>query len=259
MEKCKYILFILDRTAAYVKFEVVILLGIVCCGEGKRGAFICVEQVGGLSCVRATVSEARRLNGIRQRLCLAQIRNAFRTHGVRRVVLSQSLPCAEQFREWRAVNPMPFYRGIADLLALGTLEDRNILPQSAVVGLAGARLTYEIEMTARRLCPLIRGISVDVPGEGEWFAGWLHREYGIAVRSFGESDVTLAFGPCARSGETCIDLTDEAEGSMQFYASVPGLWLPEGCEETMLAALWECGRLERSQIRINRRDEGISS
>lgn len=249
----------MDRDAAYVKFEVIVLLGIVHCAEGKRREGISLEQVGGLPCLRVTLPESGRRNGIGQRWRLAQIRRAFHAHGVRRVVLSEKLSCTERFGEWNVVNPMPFYRGIADLLALSALEYRKIAPRSAVVRLCAPRLTYELAAAARRLCPLVRGISVDVPGEGEWFAKWLHKEYGIAVQGAGETDVTLAFGPCAHSADVHIDLSDEAAGRTALRATVPGLQLPEGCEEPMMAVLWECGRLERSQIRINRRDEGISS
>lgn len=34
---------------------------------------------------------------------------------------------------------------------------------------------------AERLCPQVRHLVVDVPGEGEELAAWLREEYGAAV------------------------------------------------------------------------------
>lgn len=84
---------------------------------------------------------------------------------------------------------------------------------------------------AERLCPQVRHLVVDVPGEGEELAAWLREEYGAAVLRPGGAapDVTLAFGP---GGE-------ERGRVLRLYGPAPRGWPAcapyrrrEGCRRT---------------------------
>ena len=154
---------------------------------------------------------------------------------------------------------MPLYRDLADLLALALLEGRRIPPKQAVVTLAAPRVTRAVEGAAERLGPCVRGLALDVPGEGERFAGWLHREYGIAVYPPEQGDVTLDFGRGRGGGQGCIDLSREEGLCSSVRITARGLTLPDGDALPILSLLWECGRVKRSQIRVNWVDTGISS
>ena len=57
--------------------------------------------------------------------------------------------------------------------ALAALRRAGILRVRATVALSGPRVSRPLFAAAERLCPQVRHLVVDVPGEGEELAAWL--------------------------------------------------------------------------------------
>ena len=177
--------------------------------------------------------------------------------GVRRVVT------AADFHYWdrlersglRHVETERFCQALALPLTLAALERQGMPPARASVVLSGPSASYALLRAAEELCPRVRRLSLDVPGEGEALADWLWREFGAARVSpdaGSRADVALHFGPGGRTGRTTFEL----------YGLRPvlaGLQLipPEGVEKrgldnlSVLALLWEEGRLDLQKIMIS--------
>ena len=223
--------------------------------DGEEGAV--VEQIGGMDCLCVRLKAG---NGALRRKDLRRARKFFLSYGVKRVLLPDDGVLPPELECWSRGDIRPFCRGIADVLALGVLEGEGTPPECAAVSLAASHLSYELCRTASLLCPKVRGLCIDVPGEGVEFARWLHREYGIPVRPPGRSDLTLRFAPGKDSGGLQLDLSREGSGPVGVGLTAPGLCLPPGYEKQALAALWEYGKLDRTQIRVLwRKERGISS
>ena len=113
---------------------------------------------------------------------------------------------------------------------------RGIQPEQAVLQLAGGRESPDMERVAWSLCPLVRNLVIDTPGDGV-LAVRLRREFGLPVLPAGsvQTDLCLRFdpGPVLEGGSFSLD----------------GACLPEDCERLpLLAALWECGRVKTQEI-----------
>ena len=214
------------------------------------------ERVLGLRCLRVSVPVRPGLREDRRKRRAEQGAAALYRAGVRRALT------AEDFPDWptlegqglRSVDPEPFCQAIAVPLALAALRRAGILRVRATVALSGPRVSRPLFAAAERLCPQVRHLVVDVPGEGEELAAWLREEYGAAVLRPGGAapDVTLAFGPGGEERGTVLRL----------YGPVPGLaglrptpeeggLPPDLAPLPLLSLLWECGRLTEGQIRIH--------
>ena len=152
------------------------------------------------------------------------------------------------------MDPEPFCQAIAAPWPWPRSGGRAYCGCGPLWLLSGPRVSRPLFAAAERLCPRVRHLVVDVPGEGEELAAWLREEYGAAVLRPGGAapDVTLAFGP---GGE-------ERGGVLRLYGPAPGLAglrpiLEEGglppdlAPLPLLSLLWECGRLTEGHIRIH--------
>ena len=242
---------------AYPVPEVMGLVGIVALEERRgRRPVVTEERVLGLRCLRVSVPVRPGLREDRRKRRAEQGAAALYRAGVRRALT------AEDFPDWptlegqglRSVDPEPFCQAIAVPLALAALRRAGILRVRATVALSGPRVSRPLFAAAERLCPQVRHLVVDVPGEGEELAAWLREEYGAAVLRPGGAapDVTLAFGPGGEERGTVLRL----------YGPVPGLaglrptpeeggLPPDLAPLPLLSLLWECGRLTEGQIRIH--------
>ena len=99
-----------------------------------------------------------------------------------------------------------------------------------------------MERVARSLCPLVRNLIVDVPGEGK-LAARLRQEFGLPVLAAqaARSDLTLHFAPGP--------VLEEAKYGLR------GCLLPRDCEILpLLSALWESGRIKTEEITLQIHD-----
>ena len=242
---------------AYPVPEVMGLVGIVALEERRgRRPVVTEERVLGLRCLRVSVPVRPGLQDDRRKRRAEQGAAALYRAGVRRALTAEDFPDwpALEGQGLRSVDPEPFCQAIAVPLALAALRRAGILRVRATVALSGPRVSRPLFAAAARLCPQVRHLVVDVPGEGEELAAWLREEYGAAVLRPGGAapDVTLAFGPGGEERGTVLRL----------YGPVPGLAglrpiLEEGglppdlAPLPLLSLLWECGRLTEGQIRIH--------
>lgn len=124
-----------------------------------------LERLGGMTLARATVHVPPGLGRFRFRARLRRARRFFEQNGVRRIILPESGENS-WFSGFGRVDALPFYRAVADLLALGALETAGLRPEQASVALSGPRLCPELRAAAERLYPQVRGLVINVPGEG---------------------------------------------------------------------------------------------
>ena len=242
---------------AYPVPEVMGLVGIVALEERRgRRPVVTEERVLGLRCLRVSVPVRPGLREDRRKRRAEQGAAALYRAGVRRALTAEDFPDwpALEGQGLRSVDPEPFCQAIAVPLALAALRRAGILRVRATVALSGPRVSRPLFAAAERLCPQVRHLVVDVPGEGEELAAWLREEYGAAVLRPGGAapDVTLAFGPGGEERGTVLRL----------YGPVPGLaglrptpeeggLPPDLAPLPLLSLLWECGRLTEGQIRIH--------
>ncbi|MDR3861518.1 MAG: hypothetical protein Q3X65_05555 [Flavonifractor sp.] len=233
------------------------LVGIVALEERRgRRPVVTEERVLGLRCLRVSVPVRPGLREDRRKRRAEQGAAALYRAGVRRALTAEDFPDwpALEGQGLRSVDPEPFCQAIAVPLALAALQRAGILRVRATVALSGPRVSRPLFAAAARLCPQVRHLVVDVPGEGEELAAWLREEYGAAVLRPGGAapDVTLAFGPGGEERGTVLRLYGPAPGLAGLRPILEEGGLPPDLAPLpLLSLLWECGRLTEGQIRIH--------
>ena len=210
-------------------------------------------ELGPLRVLRAAVSGPEGLAPWRLRRRIRRAERALARAGAGRVILGADFPCGERLTLLRPVDPLPLWRGAADALALGALEAEGVDRRRGRVALSAPRLCAELERTAERLCPLVRGLLIDAPG-GEDYARYLQARWGLPVTPpAAGADVTAAFGPGGGRWGRTLELY--AGGTLNGLAlRAEGLELPEDCADQVLALLWERGELRRENLRCRHID-----
>lgn len=225
--------------------------------EKGRRPVLTQERLLGLRCVRASVPIPARLGEGRVRRRVEKGARALELAGARRVLTGAGFPYWPELRKngLRPVEVEGFCQALAAPLALAALERMQTPLTRAAVTLSGPRVSRALLRAAELLCPKVRCLTVDVPGEGEQVASWLWREYGAAVLSGGDgrrAHVALCFGPGEAVGETSFFLYGPAP-DLAGFAPVP----PEGVSAgeleglPLLALLWEAGWLDAEKIQIS--------
>lgn len=204
--------------------------------------------LGPLAVLRSAVYEPAGLSPRRLGRRLYRAERALAAEGVCRVVLGPDFPYAGQLQLLRTVDALPVRRAMADVFALGALELEGVEPRRGRVALSASRLCPELMAAAERLCPQVRGLTIDAPG-GMEFARWLHGRFGLPVAPpAAGADVTLAFGLGGGRWGRTVELYEGGDlGGLELCA--PALELPAGYEGQILALLWEQGDLERGKLR----------
>ena len=204
----------------------------------------------GLKVLRGTVDPA----GFWGERRLKRAGKAFRTGGALRVLTPREFdlwPLLTPFG-LRPVNPEPFVRAQAVPLALAALERRGLSPDRATVALRGRRACREMARAAAELCPAVRRLVVDAPQGGQELALWLREEFGIPVLPPGEGGhAALRFqAECPRVEEVSLDLYGPAPQLAGLTLAAPGLAEEDRGNLPLLAALWEGGKLGKTDIKI---------
>ena len=213
-------------------------------GRGSVG----VEYLGALTLITAALYVPPGLPQRRLNRRLAKLERQLAGMGVGRVVLPEGFPYADRLGRLRPVDTLGFYRAVADVLALEALSRVRADVEQGSVALSAPWLCPELRRTAQRLCTQVRAIRIDVSQEGEDYARWLQRQYGLPVvpRS-GQVDVTVAFGPGERAQGWTLRLYDRPRlGGLRLYAR--DLELPRDCNQQLLALLWEGGAVRREDL-----------
>ena len=221
---------------------------LVCLREKGRGR---LEQVrlGPLEAVRWTVYAPEGLPDWRLKLRLRRAERGLSLANVGRVVLRRGFPYGDRLGWLRPVDPLPFWRETADLLALGALDAQGVPHNRGTVALSAPRLCAELERAAERLCPLVRGLLIDVPG-GEEYARYLQAKFGLPVTPpAAGAEATVAFGPEGGRWGRCLELYGQA-GLGGLTVAAEGMEFPEDCRDQVLALLWERGEVKRERLTV---------
>ena len=219
---------------------------------GEKGRFRLEEdRLGPLEVVRAVVYAPEGLPPWRLRWRLRWAERALVRAGAGRVVLDGGFPYGDRLALLRPVDPLPFFRGCADVLALGALEAEGVDRRRGRVALSAPRLCRELEDAAERLCPQVRGLLIDAPA-GEDHARYLQRRFSLPVSPpSARADVTVAFGPDGGRWGRSIELYEGGSlGGLTLTAE--GVELPPECAHQVLALLWERGEVRRENLRVIR-------
>lgn len=151
------------------------LVGIVALEERRgRRPVVTEERVLGLRCLRVSVPVRPGLRDDRRKRRAEQGAAALYRAGVRRALTAEDFPDwpALEGQGLRSVDLEPFCQAIAVPLALAALRRAGILRVRATVALSGPRVSRPLFAAAARLCPQVRHLVVDVPGEGRnWRRG----------------------------------------------------------------------------------------
>lgn len=213
-------------------------------GRGKPEAV----KLYGLTVLRAEVDRS----GFWGERRLRRAGRALRRSGVGRALVPEELlPLLEELG-LRRVDPEPLLRAQSSALALAALERRGLAPDRAAVALRGLRADRDFIRAAEELCPKVRGLVIDAPRGGRELACWLRREYGVPVLPEGEQgQAALVFqAGCPRREEVSLELFGPRPRLAGLTLTVPGLEEGDREDLSLLAALWEGGRLRPEDIKI---------
>lgn len=223
--------------------------------KGRRPE-VTAGRLYGLRCLRAEIPVTAGLRESRIRRRVDKGALALARAGVRRVLTAADFPWWEQLGRHGLcpVETAAFCQALAAPLTLAALERQKISPARASVALWGPSTSRALLRAAEELCPRVRALAVDVPGEEARLASWLWQEFGAAMvrpEAGGGPDVALWFGPDGPAGGVTLSLY----GSRPELAGLsPRLSRGPGEEELsrleLLALLWEEGYLDLREIRI---------
>lgn len=205
---------------------------------------------GQLPVFTATVYAPAKMGQWRKVRRLNKAVKALAQAGVQHVIWAGECPWTATEAGFSPISMEEVYQGMADQLALAALEAVGCPPQQGRVALVGPRLTVALQRTAQRLCPKVRGLLIQVPGQGEDYARWLHGQYGLSMTpGAAGADVTLAFSPQGPRWGKCLEVYEGGDlGGLRL--ACPGLELPDDMEQQLLEVLWQRGMVARDQLAV---------
>ncbi len=152
----------------------------------------------------------------------------------------------------RRVDPFPFLRGHAAQLAVAALRRRGEAPEKCAVALRNVRVDRDLARAAQELCPQVRDICIAVPRGGEELEKYLRWEFGVAVcPDFEGVPAAVRFDDNTWDrGGTVLDLFPPSPQLGQVEIRLSGLEVGETEYFPMLTALWETGKVEKSDLKF---------
>lgn len=211
------------------------MLGRIVWGEGRKAHFH-EERIMDLPVLVLTIPCAlRREKHVERYLSLLRERH------VNRVLLPEGWEFWQSFRRQglQIVNTGALRTALTPAWAVTSLQRKGLEPQQATLRLWGERENASMYTVARALCPMVRCLSIDVPGGSE-IAQLLHAEFGMPVLPMrrGRADLDLAFAPDPQLSNCTVCLKE---------CDV----LPvEGGNMEILCVLWENGRIFTEDIAV---------
>ena len=122
-----------------------------------------------------------------------------------------------------------------------SLREKGIAPHAAVLLLRGERESVEMEQVARLICPMVRGVAIEVPGRSA-IADMLRREFGLSVFPIHpeQVDLTVDFTPAPILFGVDFNIAGNLKLPMN-YDPLP-----------ILSVLWEAHRIKIEDILLKR-------
>lgn len=227
--------------------------------EARRGRRPALEEsrVLGLRLLRASIPAPAGLGEGRLLRRTARAGRALARAGVRRVLAAADFPCwpALAAAGLRPVETEAFCQTLAVPLALAWLRRAGVRPTRACLALSGPRVGRPLFVAAEALCPRVRLLTVDVPGEREALAAWLWREFGAAVLSPAAAptaDAALWFADGGGAGRAVLRLYGPAPDLAGLAFTPPAPVAASGLDLLpAMALLWEAGRLDGEKIAVS--------
>lgn len=183
---------------------------------------------------------------------LKQAGRIFSRRGIRRVLVPDG------FEQWNIlqrygigpVETLPFLKAHAAELIIAAMEKRGIRKEKSSVALRGTEVEREMVLAAEKLCPVIKDVCISVYRGGRELRNRLRMEYGIAVRPDSDCiDAAVRFhSETADGGGIILNLFSEKLDLNGISVTVNGIEANGIQELPLLAALWENGRIDSSQL-----------
>ena len=217
------------------------MVGILELAEGRGRPE--TERVGlqGLELLRVRVPAPDKLSGKRLARRVDRGSKVLARAGVRRVLTAAGFPHWEILarRGLEPVDTAPFCQDAAAPLALAALVRQGTAPERGTVCLWAPAVSAALLRAAEALCPRVRFLGVEVPGEGETAAP------GPGL----QADAAVWFGPGGGEGRTVLRLYGPAPDLAGLAPMLPPAVAETGLDPLPAAALlWEAGRLQREKI-----------
>ena len=177
--------------------------------------------------------------------------------GARRVLTAAGFPHWDVLSRHglEPVDPGPFCQAHAAPLALAALERLGVAPERGSVSLWAPRSSPALLRAAEALCPRVRSLTVDVPGEGAALAAWLWREFGAAAldpAAAPTADAALWFADGGGAGRAVLRLYGPAPDLAGLAFTPPAPVAGSGLDLLpAMALLWEAGRLDGEKIAVS--------
>ena len=226
--------------------------------EGGRGSTE-LAYYGGLPVLTATVYAPPKMGRWRKARRMRKTVQAFARAGVRQVIWADNCPWQSREAGFTPVEVEELYQAQADRLALAGLEELGVPPGEGRVALVGSRLSIPLQRAAQRLCPQVKGLLLQVPGQGEDYARWLYGQYGLPMAPAGAgADVTVAFSPGGPRWGRSLEVYGRCELD-GLRLSAPQLELPPDTEQPLLAVLWERGALTGADLTVAAWQSGLDT
>lgn len=171
---------------------------------------------------------------------------------VRRLWLSReaSLPPVLQDVGMRLYDPLPSLQGLGDMIFFHKIHSLGLCSQSITLRLCGKSAQGALGQVARRLCPVVAGISIQAEEGGVALQERLYQDFGMAPPSPGQDyDGTLWFGgECPPKTRVFLQL--HSVSSDDFYGISPRNGrIPPGLDPLVFVALGvESGKIPRELI-----------
>ena len=202
----------------------------------------------GLSVLRVAVDPDGFWAGHRLRKAAKKLSRA----GVRRVLAPEDFQSWQVLEEYglHPMDPCPFLRANAAPLSVAALKRSGRVPERSAVALRALKADRAVVLAAEELCSQVRELCISAPRGGEALSHRLRWEYGMAVRpDWPEVGGAVRFDRETREQGGCVlNLFLQGLGENQVSVTVPGLKNSETGKISLLAALWEGGKLQKSDL-----------
>ena len=224
-------------------------------GRGRPEAGRC--SLLGLGLLRVRVPVTDKLSGGRLVRRLEKGARLLTRAGVRRVLTAADFPHWDLLARHglEPVDPAPLCQALAAPLTLEAMARRGVDPERGTVSLWAPRPSSALLRAAEELCPRVRLLTVDVPGEEEALAGWLWREFGAAAlrpEAAPPADAAVWFADGGGRGAAVLRLYGPAPDLAGLTLAPPRDVAEAGLDPVpAMALLWEAGRLDRQKIAIS--------